>query len=47
MRAERAKYNAEKHAIVEVDAERFLALWRQPHSSREDVAHGTLGNLAK
>jgi hypothetical protein len=41
MRAERPNYNAEKHTIVEVDAERFLALWRQPYSSHEDVAHGT------
>jgi hypothetical protein len=41
MRAERPNYNAEKHAVVEVDAERFLALWRQPHSSHEDVARGT------
>lgn len=41
MRAERPNYNADKHAVVEVDAERFLALWRQPHSSHEDVAHGT------
>lgn len=41
MRAERPNYNADKNAVVEVDAERFVALWRQPHSSHGDVAHGT------
>lgn len=40
MRAERPNYNADRKAVVEVDAERFLALWRQPLSSHRDIALG-------
>lgn len=40
MRAERTNYNAERKAVVEVDAERFLDLWRQPLSSHRDIATG-------
>lgn len=40
MRAERPNYNADRKAVVEVEAERFLALWRQPLSSNRDIALG-------
>lgn len=40
MRAERPNYNAERKAVVEIDSIRFLALWRQPHSSHRDIALG-------
>lgn len=40
MRAERPNYNADRKAVVEVDAARFLALWRQPLSSHSDIASG-------
>jgi hypothetical protein len=40
MRAERPNYNADRKAVVEVDAARFLALWRQPLSSHLDIAQG-------
>ncbi|WP_051996355.1 MULTISPECIES: hypothetical protein [Massilia] len=40
MRAERPNYNADRKAIVEVVAARFLALWRQPLSSHRDIALG-------
>jgi len=40
MRAELPNYNADRKAVVEVDAERFLALWRQPLSSHIDIAKG-------
>jgi hypothetical protein len=41
LRVDRSNYENEMRAVVEVDAARFLDLWRQPNSGRKDVAHGT------
>ncbi|GAA0432264.1 plasmid fertility inhibition factor family protein [Massilia aurea] len=43
MRAERPNYDADRKAVVEVDAVRFLNLWRQPHSSHREIALGDPG----
>ena len=37
----RTNYLNDERTVVEVDAMRFLDLWRQPYSSHEDVAHRT------
>lgn len=37
---ERTNYLNDERAIVEVDAERFLALWRHPFSSHSEIAAG-------
>lgn len=39
MCATRSDYNSEQRAIVVVDAERFLQLWRRPGGSHDDIAH--------
>lgn len=40
MRVDRTNYCNDESAVVEVDAAKFLALWRS-HGSHSDVAHGT------
>jgi hypothetical protein len=40
MCATRTNYRNDKRAVVIVDSERFLHLWRQPGSSHTDVATG-------
>lgn len=37
----RSNYQNDVRSVVEVDAARFLDLWRQPYSSHEDVAQGS------
>lgn len=39
MCATRSNYENEKRAVVVVDAEKFLALWRREGSSHDDIAH--------
>ncbi|MYM28311.1 hypothetical protein GTP58_08240 [Duganella sp. CY15W] len=39
MCATRSNYNNERRAVVIVDAEKFLALWRREGSSHDDIAH--------
>jgi len=39
MCATRSNYNNEKRAVVVVDSEKFLALWRRPGGSHDDIAH--------
>ena len=41
LRVNRSNHQNDMRAVVEVDAARFLALWRQEHSSHENVARGT------
>lgn len=40
MYQERSNYMNEENAVVEVDAKRFLALWRAPNSSHPEIAMG-------
>lgn len=40
LRVDRTNYDNENNAVVEVDAERFFALWRKDGSSHQDVAMG-------
>ncbi len=37
---ERSNYLNDERAVVEVDAEKFLTLWRQPLSSHPEIATG-------
>lgn len=39
MRVSRSNYRNEIRAVVVVDAQKFLALWRRPGSSHDDIAH--------
>lgn len=41
MYEQRPNYMNSERAVVEVDAEKFLDLWRQPFSSHPEVASGT------
>jgi len=41
MYEELSSYMNSERAVVEVDAEKFLNLWRQPFSSHPEVANGT------
>lgn len=41
MYEQRSNYMNDERAVVEVDAEKFLTLWRQPFSSHPEVASGT------
>ncbi len=39
----RARYQNEQRAVVEVDASKFLGLWRnEPHSLHEGLSHGSI-----